>query len=416
MATTQAPQNETVQNALVASQSQISTSQYLQGVLKNIRSGNLGVFAILLGWLAIALVFQSQAPNFLTPFNLTNLVVQMAGVATIAYGVVFILLLGEIDLSVSYVSAVAGVLLALGMLPPYNVPWYFMVPIALLAAAAIGWLHGFIITTFQLPSFVVTLAGFLAWSGVVLILIGGAGTVVIQQSAITALTRTFLAPEVGWLVGGIGIVLYAVTSILSYNARKRGGLATKPMPIVIAQIVIVSAAIIGFVAFCNTGRGVPLAGIYLVAFMFILTYIAENTKFGRYVYAVGGNKEAARRAGIQVERIRIFVFMLASFMAGIGGIFLAARLGSVATNAGGGDLLLNSIAAAVIGGTSLFGGRGKVYSALVGALIVMTIDNGLGLIPNVSAGARSIVTGLVLLAAVIIDALSRRKERLAGAK
>jgi D-xylose transport system permease protein len=413
---TQAPKQETVQNALLASQAQITTSDYIQGVLKQIRTGNLGVFAILLGWLVIALVFQTQAPNFLTPFNLTNLIVQMAGVATIAYGIVFILLLGEIDLSVSYVSAVAGVLLALGMLPPFNIPWYFMVPLALLAAALIGWLHGFIITTFQLPSFVVTLAGFLAWSGVVLILIGGAGTVVIQESAITAITRTFLADEVGWLVGIIAIVLYAVSSITGYNSRVKGGLATKPFPIVIAQIVLFALAIIGFVLFCNSGRGMPLAGIYLVIFLIVLTYIAENTKFGRYVYAVGGNKEAARRAGIPVERIRIYVFMLASFMAGIGGIFLGARLGSVATNAGGGDLLLNAIAAAVIGGTSLFGGRGKVYSALVGALIVMTIDNGLGLIPNVSAGARSIVTGLVLLAAVIIDALSRRKERLAGAK
>jgi D-xylose transport system permease protein len=302
------------------------------------------------------------------------------------------------------------------MLPPFNIPWYVMVPIALVAAALIGGLHGFIITTFQLPSFVVTLAGFLAWSGVVILLVGGAGTVVIQETAITGLTRTFLSDEVGWLVGGIIILLFGVTSILSYNARKRGGLATKPFAIVIVEIIVAAVAIIAFVLYCNSGRGVPLAGIYLLIFLVILTYIAENTKFGRYVYAVGGNKEAARRAGIQVERIRVYVFMLASFMAGIGGIFLAARLGSVATNAGGGDLLLNAIAAAVIGGTSLFGGRGKVYSALVGALIVMTIDNGLGLIPNVSAGARSIVTGLVLLAAVIIDALSRRKERLAGAK
>lgn len=412
----EAPQKDTVQNALLASQTQLTTGDYMQGVLKKIRTGNLGVFAILIGWVVIALIFQTQAPAFLTPFNITNLIVQMAGVATIAYGIVFILLLGEIDLSVSYVSAVAGVLLALGMLPPFNIPWYIMVPIALVAAALIGGLHGFIITTFQLPSFVVTLAGFLAWSGVVLILIGGAGTVVIQETAITALTRTFLSDEVGWLVGLVIIALFAATSIISYNARKKGGLATKPFSIVIVEIVIMAVAVIAFVLYCNSGRGVPLAGIYLLIFLVILTYIAENTKFGRYVYAVGGNKEAARRAGIQVERIRVYVFMLASFMAGIGGIFLAARLGSVATNAGGGDLLLNAIAAAVIGGTSLFGGRGKVYSALVGALIVMTIDNGLGLIPNVSAGARSIVTGLVLLAAVIIDALSRRKERLAGAK
>jgi D-xylose transport system permease protein len=401
-------------SALLASQRQVTTGEYIQNVFKQLRTGNLGVIPILFGWVVIALIFQSQAPAFLTAFNLTNLIVQMAGVAMIAYGIVFILLLGEIDLSVSYVSAVAGVLLALGMLPPFNVPWFIMLPLALLASTLIGLLHGVIITTFQLPSFVVTLAGFLAWSGVVLILIGGAGTVVIQETAITGITRTFLSDEMGWVVGIIAIVLYAVAALLGNRSRQQGGLASKPAAIVWGEIALVALATIGFVVFCNTGRGMPLVTVYLIVFLIGLTYVAQNTKFGRYVYAVGGNKEAARRAGIRVERIRVYVFMVAGFMAGVGGVILAARLGSVATNAGGGDLLLNAIAAAVIGGTSLFGGRGKVYSALLGALIVMTIDNGLGLIPNVSAGARSIVTGLVLLAAVIIDAISRRQQQRTG--
>ncbi|HUN09198.1 MAG TPA: hypothetical protein PLQ56_21505 [Aggregatilineales bacterium] len=411
---TQSNNDNSSTSALLASQRQTTTGEYLQNLFKQLRTGNLGVIPILFGWVIIALIFQTQAPAFLTAFNLTNLIVQMAGVAMIAYGIVFILLLGEIDLSVSYVSAVAGVLLAMGMLPPFNVPWFIMLPLALVASTLIGLLHGVIITTFQLPSFVVTLAGFLAWSGVVLILIGGAGTVVIQESAITSITRTFLSDEVGWVVGIIAIVLYAITSILSNRRRQQGGLASKPMPIIWGEIVLVALATIGFVIFCNSGRGMPLVTVYLIVFLIGLTYVAQNTKFGRYVYAVGGNKEAARRAGIRVERIRVYVFMLAGFMAGVGGVILAARLGSVATNAGGGDLLLNAIAAAVIGGTSLFGGRGKVYSALLGALIVMTIDNGLGLIPNVSAGARSIVTGLVLLAAVIIDAISRRQQQRTG--
>ncbi|MCA9910916.1 MAG: sugar ABC transporter permease, partial [Anaerolineae bacterium] len=274
-----------------------------------------------------------------------------------------------------------------------------------------GWLHGTIISFFQLPSFVVTLAGFLAWSGVVLIMIGGAGTVVIQDRTITGITRTFLSPELGWLIGIITVILYAVTQMMRYNARRKSGLSTRPQPIIFAEIVLLAIGIALVIILCNSSRGVPLAGVILMILLAGLTYLAENTKFGRYIYAIGGNKEAARRAGIRVERLRIIVFMVSSLFAGLGGVILAARLGSVATNAGGGDLLLNSIAAAVIGGTSLFGGRGKVWHAVLGALVVMSIDNGLGLIPNVSAGARSIVTGLVLLTAVIIDAISRRGQQ-----
>jgi D-xylose transport system permease protein len=402
------------QSALLASQQQQSFGDYLSASIRRIRGGDLGSLPIILGFVVIAVIFQSQNANFLSPRNIVQLILQMAGIASIAYGVVFVLLLGEIDLSASYVSAVAGVSVALLLRPPYELPWFVALAIAFGAMLAIGALHGWIITFFQLPSFVVTLAGFLAWSGVVLGLIGGAGTVIIGDPVIRGISLSFFPREVGWAIGIGLIVLYAAGQFLSYRNRAAKGLANKPLGIIALETVILAVLTLGIVYVCNLDRGLPFVGIILLVALFVLTYIAQSTRLGRYIYAIGGNKEAARRAGIRVESIRIIVFMISSVMAGVGGIILASRLGSVATNAGGGDLLLNSIAAAVIGGTSLFGGRGKVSSAILGALIVASIDNGLGLIPGLPSSIKFIITGLVLLAAVIIDSLSRRSQQKAG--
>lgn len=408
-------------NPLLASQTQQTTGEYIRGALRRVRSGDLGSIPIIIGLVIIMLIFQGVNANFLGARNLVNLVVQMAGVTAIAYGVVFVLLLGEIDLSISYVSAVAAVLLALLLRPPPqwpesipDFPWFIALVIALAAVTLIGFIQGKIITFFQLPSFVVTLAGFMVWSGVVLVLVGGAGTVIIQDSVIVGIANSFLPPVLGWLAGALFIAIVAFTQIQERRTRRSKGLSARPISIIAAQVVVL-AVIIGIAVYiCNLDRGVPFAGVLLLILLGILGYVAERTRFGRYVYAVGGNKEAARRAGISVERIRVIVFMLSSFMAGFGGIILASRLRSVATNTGGGDLLLNSIAAAVIGGTSLFGGRGKVSSAILGAVIISSVDNGMGLIPNVSAGARYVVTGFVLLVAVIVDALSRRSQQQSG--
>lgn len=414
-------QEQLPDNPLLASQASQSASDYVRGYLRRVRQGDLGSLPIIIGLIIIAIIFQSANQNFLTPRNFVSLILQMAGIATIAFGVVYVLLLGEIDLSVSYVSAVVGVGVTLLLRPPAqwpewvpDLPWFVAIPIGLLLALAIGWLHGTIITFFQLPSFVVTLAGFLAWSGVVLILIGGAGTVIIQDQTVLGIANSFLSPELGWIVGALFVAFVAVTQILEIQSRKRLGLSTKPLPIVAAQVIGLAIIIAIVVYVCNLDRGVPFVGVLVMLMMSILSFVAARTRFGRYVYAVGGNTEAARRAGINVERIRVTVFMISSLMAGIGGIILAARLRSVATNAGGGDLLLNSIAAAVIGGTSLFGGSGRVSSAVLGALVIASVDNGMGLIPNVSAGAKFIVTGLVLLVAVIVDAISRRSQKQSG--
>ncbi len=408
-------------NPLLASQNAQSTQDFLRAYLRRLGAGDLGALPIIIGLIAIAFFFQTQNENFLTARNLVQLIIQMAGITTIAYGVVYVLLLGEIDLSISYVSAVAAVLMALLLRPPADwpewvpaLPWFAALGIALLAALLIGGLHGWIITFFQLPAFVVTLAGFLAWSGAVLILIGGAGTVNIpRDSPILGLTRSFLPPEVGWGAGALFVGFFALAQYLGMRSRLQKGLAAKPMPIFWMQVGGLAALIAGAVYICNLDRGVPMAGVVMLLLLGVLSYLANRTRFGRYVYAVGGNKEAARRAGIPTERIRIIVFMLSSLMAGFGGVILAARLGSVATNAGGGDLLLNSIAAAVIGGTSLFGGSGRVSNAILGAAVIASVDNGMGLL-GLSAGVKLIVTALVLLAAVILDSISRSRQKQSG--
>jgi len=301
--------------------------------------------------------------------------------------------------------------------------WWNVIPIALLVTAAIGALHGFLITTFQLPSFIVTLAGLLAWNGVVLIIVGDGGTVNIQNPVVRNLASEILPPEATWIVIIAFILLYALFEVSTMNTRLKAGLRAKPIAIIGLQLGVMVVAGLGIGALFNVNRalnasaipqqGMPVIAVLLLIFLVVLGYVAERTRFGRYVYAVGGNKEAARRAGIRVERIRILVFMISGLMAGMGGIVLASRLKSVATDAGGGNLLLYVIAAAVIGGTSLFGGRGKVSSALIGALVVASVENGMGLL-NVSSGIKFIVTGLVLLAAVIIDAVSRRSQQRSG--
>lgn len=401
------------QNALSAGQSPQSVSEYVRAYFKRVRAGDLGAIPIIFGLIVIALIFQTQNENFLTARNFVNLIVQMAGITTIAYGVVFVLLLGEIDLSVGYVSAVAAVSMTLLLRDPGGWPWFAAIAVALLVTAAIGLLHGLIITTFQVPSFVVTLAGLLAWNGVVLIIIGAGGTIIIQNAVVVGIANYFLPPLWGWLLALIAIGSFAYLQLQSALARRRRGLSSTPLLIVILQIVALAGLILGTVYVANQDRGVPVVGLILLVLLVCLSFVATRTVFGRYVYAVGGNKEAARRAGINVERIRVIVFMLSSVMAGIGGIILASRLRSVDTAAGGGNLLLNSIAAAVIGGTSLFGGSGRISSAVFGALVIASVENGMGLL-GLSSGVKFVITGLVLLIAVLVDAVSRRRRTQLG--
>lgn len=380
-------------------------ADHFRDYVRRVRLGDLGSLPIIVGLVFIAVIFQSQNSAFLSSRNFVNLVVQMAGLTTIAIGVVFVLLLGEIDLSVGYVSATASVILARLLLNDW--PWYVAVAVGVCVALVIGLVQGLIISKAGVPSFVVTLAGFLVWNGVVLIIIGGLGTVVIQDRTIVGVANTFLPAAVGYAVAAVLVAGYAAVLVLRARSRARDGLPTAPMSLLGLRIAGLAVLGLGAVYAANLSRGVPLVGVLVMLLLVGWSFVANRTRFGRHVYAVGGNAEAARRAGINVDRIRVAVFMISSTMAALGGIVLASRLRSVDTAAGGGNLLLNSIAAAVIGGTSLFGGRGKVSNALLGALVIASVDNGMGLL-GLSSGAKFVVTGLVLLAAVVVDSFSRR--------
>jgi D-xylose transport system permease protein len=379
-----------------------------------VRSGDLGSLPIVVGLVVIAIVFQLQNDRFLTAGNFVNLIVQTAPYAVIAMGVTFALLLGEIDLSIGFVSGVGGVLIALLLTPDGNeLPTGLAIIVVLAAGLGIGTLHGLIITKVGVPSFVVTLAGLLAWNGVVLLLIGSRGTVILQNDFVIGLANDFLAPWASWALVALCAGAYAAIQLTRQASRRKAGLQTDPLLIVALRIGGVAVALAIVVAIANQDRGIPYAGMVVGGLFVFWTYVLNRTKFGRHIYAVGGNAEAARRAGIDVDRVKIACFAIVSVMAVLGGILLASRLRSVDTNTGGGQALLYPIAAAVIGGTSLFGGRGTMKAALLGALVMLSIDNGLGLL-GLSSGTKFVLTGGVLLLAVTVDSISRRGRAQSG--
>jgi D-xylose transport system permease protein len=396
-----------------------TVAEYMRSYWIRVKAGDLGSIPIIAGILVIAIIFQLQSDVFLSSVNFVNLIRQLAGLTVIAIGVVFVLLIAEIDLSVAYVSGVIAVLVTLMLRDAPNGPdWpaWLAIAFGLVAAAAIGLLHGAIITKARVPSFVVTLAGFLGWSGVVLILtleITASGTILIQDDFTVGIANNFMTDTWGWIVAALAVAAWAVVQVLQRASRSRAGLPVKPMPILGAQIAAVGAIAFFAVLVANRDRGVPLVALLVGVLLVFWTFVASRTRFGRHVYAVGGNPEAARRAGINVDRIRISVFMIASVMAGIGGIILASRLRSVDPGTGGGNLLLNAIAAAVIGGTSLFGGHGRVMAALVGAIVIQSVDNGMGLL-GLPSGVKFVVTALILLAAVLLDSFSKRAQQASG--
>ncbi len=380
----------------------------------DVKSGELGSLPIVVGLIIIAIVFQLQNSHFLTAGNFVNLIVQTAPYAVIAMGVTFALLLGEIDLSIGFVSGVGGVLTAILLTPDGNVlPIWVVLIIVLAAGLAIGTLHGLIITKVGVPSFVVTLAGLLAWNGAVLLLIGSKGTVILQNDFIIGLANNFVPGGTAWILALVCVALYAAVLLVRQRSRQGAGLEVDPPPIVALRIVSLAAALAIIVYVATQDRGVPYAGLVVAGLYVGWTFVLNRTKFGRHIYAVGGNAEAARRAGINVDNVRIACFAIVSVMAVLGGLILASRLRSVDTNTGGGQALLYPIAAAVIGGTSLFGGRGTMKAALLGAVVMLGIDNGLGLL-GLSSGTKFVLTGGVLLLAVTVDSISRRGRAASG--
>jgi D-xylose transport system permease protein len=396
-----------------------SVSEYFRASLSRIRAGQTGVLPVIAGLLLVSIVFQSMNSHFLTAANLVNLLVQAAVFSVLAMGEVYALLLGEIDLSIGFVSGLGGVVMAELVKPSLGWPWWAAIAAALLVCAAIGALQGSIITRVGLPSFVVTLAGLLFWQGVMLKILGSGGSVLIGNNIINDIASGNLTPVAGWVVMLVIVGVFGVMTWRRDVRRRAAGLVAPPPSLTAMKIGAGLAGGVAIVLLCNADRGriLPIQGVpWVVLLVFGIlaawTFVLGRTRFGRYVYAIGGNAEAARRAGVNLAGIRTLAFTLCSFTAGIGGVIYASRLRSISTALDGGTLVLYAVAAAVIGGTSLFGGRGKALHGVLGGIVIAAIDNGMGLV-GFSAASKYMVTALVLLAAVTIDALARR-GRVAG--
>ena len=361
--------------------------------------------------LALALIwalFTLLNGNFLGATNLTNLTLQVAAVSLVSVGVVFVLLLGEVDLSVGSVSGFTAAVMAV-LNVRHGLPGGLAMLVAILLGAAIGVFQGGVISRFGVPSFIATLAGLLAWQGMQLIVLGDQGAVNLPNGPIVLLTDTFLAPWLGWLLAIAGVVAFAASGVLTDRRRRVTGLRTRPHWQLAGQAAALALVAIGAVVVFDADQGVPLAVVIVLAVLLVADLVLKRTGVGRSVMAVGGNPEAARRAGIPVRRVRLGVFALGSAMAAVGGIMAASRLLAVSGQSGGGEFLLYAIAGPVIAGTSLFGGRGSVWSALLGALVIGSIANGLDLL-SLDASIKYVVTGGVLLAAVTVDAMTNQRR------
>ncbi len=397
-----------------------SFGQYLRTVWTRLKAGDSGSLPVIVGLVLLAIIFQTQDHHFLTAANLTNLMPQGAEYTLLAFGIVLVLLLGEIDLSIGYVAGLAGIVAAELAKGPHPHSWWIACLAAIGTATAIGLLQGLLITLLGLPSFVVTLAGYLAWQGVALLILGNGGTVPITSKVIVAFANGSVTPTAGWIITVVGVALYAAVRLLGDTRRRRNGLAAPPVSLTLLKIGLVAVVAVFVTLICNANRGalvtvdgIPWVVLIVLGALVLWSFVLGRLRFGRYVYAIGGNAEAARRAGINVKVVRTAVFGIAGFMAGVAGIVAASRLRSVSTSTDGGTAVLYCIAAAVIGGTSLFGGRGKAVHAILGGLVIAAIYNGMGLL-GLSAAAQFVVTGLVLLAAVAVDALARRGRTSAG--
>ncbi|HEY0637967.1 MAG TPA: ABC transporter permease [Pseudonocardiaceae bacterium] len=388
-----------------------------------LRGGDVGALPAVLGLLALFVVFTALRPNrFTTPFNFANLVHQSAAVIVIAMGLIFILLLGEIDLSAGYTAGTAAAVMGI-VVTQRGWPWWIAVIACLVTGAVVGTVIGWLVARLGIPSFVVTLAAFLGLQGVLLKLIGEGGTISIRDETLVAINNDDLPVLLGWLVCLVTIAGYAWVSLRRTAVRRAAGLQHTALPVALTRIALVAALLVAGTAYLSIERspnpnvtslrGVPIVVLLLLVLLVGLNFVLTRTSFGRHVYAVGGNAEAARRAGINVWRVKLTCFMISSTLAATAGILLASRDNSISPTTGGADTLLYAVGAAVIGGTSLFGGKGRVVDAVLGGLVIGVIINGMGLLSQPSSVVY-MVTGLVLLVAASVDALSRRRAASTG--
>ncbi|MFY8003159.1 MAG: sugar ABC transporter permease [Candidatus Nanopelagicaceae bacterium] len=381
-----------------------------------VKAGQVGALPALLGLFVLCIVFGTQSSVFLTPGNLANLLTQAAAVIVIAMGLVFVLLLGEIDLSAGYAAGVCGALLVI-MITEMDYPWYLAFPISVLAGVLLGAVIGYLVAQLKIPSFVVTLATFLAFQGLLLLLVGEGGTIRIEDPVILAVENKNLSVSYSWIFFLLTAGAYLLSGLLKFRKRKKAGLVDNLFKLwVIKTFVLIAIGTIATWALTversNNPDLVSLRGIpYVVPVILVLlvgaTFVLSRTSFGLHIYAVGGNAEAARRAGINVKMVRITAFMICTGFAAVAGMIFVSRANSISPTTGGSSTLLYAVGAAVIGGTSLFGGKGKVSDAILGGLVVAVIDNGMALL-GYPAGIKFMVTGAVLLISATIDAVSRR--------
>jgi D-xylose transport system permease protein len=448
--------------------------EYVRDYISRVRGGEVGALPAVLGLIVLALIFSRASDRFLSVFNLANLVSQAGITVLIAMGLVFVLLLGEIDLAAGTASGACAAIMGLALVnkgdlhKAFGTVTFIAIAVFLLAAitiavfsrlwvgvgvvalgllmlvtgigtgnsigaiylavsagVAIGLITGFLVARIGIPSFVVTLALFLGWQGVLLQFIGSASAISVSSfDLVNKISNGNLPPLYGWILFVVVIGGYAGYTLWRSVQRRSEGLSADPIPVVLLRAGGLALVAAGALLLLNKERspnpanasikGAPYVLPIIILLMIVWTLILSKTRFGRYLYAVGGNAEAARRAGVDLRRIRIAAFAIASGMAAFGGIVQASRLGSVPSDAGGGNTLLYAVAAAVIGGTSLFGGRGRARDAVIGGLVIAMIPNGLGLLPNLPASANFIITMLVLLVAASVDALSRKRSAASG--
>jgi D-xylose transport system permease protein len=381
-----------------------------------IKSGDIGALPAVLGLVVLCGVFGIMSNVFITSSNFANLITQAAAVTVIAMGLVFVLLLGEIDLSAGYASGVCGAVLVI-LITKHGWAWFLALPVSIIVGAILGFSIGTLVARLGIPSFVVTLAAFLGFQGLLLLLAGEGGTIQISDPAILAVENNNLSPALSWGFYIVVSVLYVLVGLNRINSRRKVGLKAELLKLWILKTVGL-LGVTGIAVFAlNRERsnnpqlvslkGIPVVVPVILGLLVIGTFVLGRTAFGRHIYAVGGNAEAARRAGINVKQVRIAAFVICSALSAIAGMLFASRQNSISPTTGGSSTLLYAVGAAVIGGTSLFGGKGKMRDAILGGLVVAVIDNGMGLL-GYAAGIKFIVTGLVLLVSAGVDAISRR--------
>jgi D-xylose transport system permease protein len=387
---------------------------YLTEFKRKLHSGDLGSMPVIIGLVIIAVVFQSLNSNFLSAQNLSNIAVTMVATGMMAVGIIFVLLLGEIDLSVGSVSGVAGAIAAV-MSVTHGINEWLAVIVAIVSGAVIGALHGFFFARIGAPAFAVTLAGLLFWLGFMLQLLGDQGTINLDGEGVIGKLTTYYFTDVAAAYGlaAVAVAGFFLSAFFDARRREAAGIPSRPLVDIVVRTVLLAVVAFAAAAMFNQYKGLPLALVLFLLVLVVTDFVLRRTTYGRKIFALGGSVEASRRAGISVTAVRISVFSIAGTFAAIGGLFWASKIAAANQSAGAGDLLMNVIAAAVIGGTSLFGGRGRTWNALLGVMVIVSIQYGLAL-EGIATPIQYMITGGVLLATVVIDSLTRKTQKTAG--